>query len=56
MTEVRDRLLEDLNAFNMKKEKFEKPPLKKEVAMIAMTRSLLDFERIMNHLETKKRF
>lgn len=42
--EERDRSLEEVNASTMLKEKLEKTMLEKEVAMKAMTRSVVNLE------------
>lgn len=47
---VKDRLLEEGNKYKMKKDKLEEALLEKEVARIAMTRSIVNSERTVNHL------
>lgn len=47
-------LLEEVNVHNMEKEKLRKRLLDKEVALKVMTLFVVDWERSLNCLETKK--
>lgn len=53
--EDRDRLPEEVKAYEMKKEKLASKPLEKEVGMEARKQSIEDLKRTVNRLETQKR-
>lgn len=53
--EKRYSLVEEMNLYNMEKEKCEKSMLDKEVAMKEMIPILVDLEGFLNHLEMEKR-
>lgn len=56
MKKKQDRFLGEVNDYKLKKVKLEKTLLKNEIAMKAMTRSVVDLVRDVYHLKTEKSF